>query len=922
MRRLKLKTQLSPGDVLMLTTAIRDLHLAYPGQFETDVRTSVDAIWENNPYITRLPDSTPGVETIEMHYPSVHQSNQRPYHFIHGYAQYLEERLGVRIPLTRFHGDIHLSPEEKSSPPIDGIDIPDLFWIIVAGGKYDFTAKWWNPDYFQQVVDHFQGQIQFVQCGEKGHWHPPLKNAINLVGKTNTRQFIRLMHYAAGVICPVTFAMHLAAAVETRSGRPKHRPCVVIAGGREPTSWEAYPNHRYLSTAGMYSCNPDGGCWKSRCQLVGDGDVKDRKDLCEQPVQITPELRIARCMHDIKPSDVIRWIEAYLEASEPILQKPAAASVASGVVSLLPLNSQRTTATRTTRDVRPPLRLLIRFLHGLGDAVQLSIVLQHLKHHHPDWQIDVEALVGKHSVAKGLCRQAHVHGRNALNQADYDRIMSLEWHECHQDHANWPSTKATKCLLDLFQIQPTLELCRYQIHREPAADEKARNYLQSICPDAPQDNGRYPTVLLHYEGNTSCDRKNLSHQTARRICHAVIERGYVPVILDWDNRSPWPDQSQIFNPGADHPIWEGHGTGDAALLAALIEASSLMIGIDSGPLHVAAAATTPTLGVWTRHHPVHYFDLSDATHLVPRQHRSMAHGPASADFFERHYDHVTYENLETTLIEQIDQRLSHNRPSSLLTTFSRSNHHELDFQTSTQLPWFDGAGTAGEPAAAVSAPLPLTAVQYNRQYYEEHKQAGLDYLGYGDWQRQYGRWLIDALNLKGQRVLDVGCACGSILRGLGEAGAIGQGFDICDDMIRMGRRKWPDMAPLLHVADAAELALFPNESWDALHSSQVAEHWSPDQVPQILRQLARITVPGGLFFCSFDTEELFARQGRNMEHEDPTHICIKPMTWWHQQLTNNGWEIVTNEWEAALRQHPQSFLSRYDWDWLVARKKG
>jgi len=46
-----------------------------------------------------------------MHYPPIHQSNQRPYHFIHGYAQYLEERLGMRISLTRFHGDIHLSAD-------------------------------------------------------------------------------------------------------------------------------------------------------------------------------------------------------------------------------------------------------------------------------------------------------------------------------------------------------------------------------------------------------------------------------------------------------------------------------------------------------------------------------------------------------------------------------------------------------------------------------------------------------------------------------------------------------------------------------------------------------------------------------------------------------------------------------------------
>ena len=81
MRRLILRSFQSPGDVVMLTAAVRDLHVAYPGQFETDVRTSADALWEHNPWLTRLNEGTPGVEVLDMHYPLVHQSNQRPYTF-------------------------------------------------------------------------------------------------------------------------------------------------------------------------------------------------------------------------------------------------------------------------------------------------------------------------------------------------------------------------------------------------------------------------------------------------------------------------------------------------------------------------------------------------------------------------------------------------------------------------------------------------------------------------------------------------------------------------------------------------------------------------------------------------------------------------------------------------------------------------
>ena len=137
-----------------------------------------------------------------------------------------------------------------------------------------------------------------------------------------------------------------------------------------------------------------------------------------------------------------------------------------------------------------------------------------------------------------------------------------------------------------------------------------------------------------------------------------------------------------------------------------------------------------------------------------------------------------------------------------------------------------------------------------------------------------------------------------------------------------GGGKFQETGPttLMFVCDAVNLHLFADGSWDGLHSAQVAEHWKPELVPFILRELARITVPGGLFFCAFDTEELFARQGRSLEHEDPTHFCIKPMTWWHERLAETGWEVCTAEWEPILRRHPEDFLCRYDWDWFIARR--
>jgi ADP-heptose:LPS heptosyltransferase len=265
-----------------------------------------------------------------MAYELIHESNEGAHHFIHGYTRHLEQVLGLRIPVTKFRGDIHLSPVEKSwmnQVEEEPIGWHQEFWIIIAGGKYDFTAKWWDPSRYQRVVDYFAGRIQFVQCGEASHFHPRLRGVIDLVGKTDIRQLVRLMYHASGVICPVTFAMHLAAAVEVKPGGPKNRACVVVAGGREPSQWEKYGHHRFLETNGALRCCDNGGCWKSRCQPLGDGEEMDRpENLCVDPVSVSPEIVIPRCMDLITADDVIRAVALYFDGGAlEYLRDPLAA---------------------------------------------------------------------------------------------------------------------------------------------------------------------------------------------------------------------------------------------------------------------------------------------------------------------------------------------------------------------------------------------------------------------------------------------------------------------------------------------------------------------------------------------------------------------------------------------------------------------
>lgn len=316
-RRIILRSNLALGDIVCLTAAVRELHRQYPGEFLTDVRTPFPDLWWHNPDVTSLPDTA--AETFEIHYDrdpyvSVHQSNQHPVHLIEAYCQGVANRL--QLPSLRpgeLKGRICLSDEElgRQSLPHEKFNCQRYWVLSLGGGKRDFTTKWYVPEYVQKIVDYFRGRIQFVQIGVRNddwHWQPDLSGVIDLRGLTNVRQLIRVVHSACGVLSGITSVMHLAAAVPVPNWQRRPRPCVVVAGGREPRTWYGYPTHRILETVGSLPCCRDGGCWHARTVPLRDGLNGDDR-LCERVVARHP-----KCMLLIRPESVILEIERILEA--------------------------------------------------------------------------------------------------------------------------------------------------------------------------------------------------------------------------------------------------------------------------------------------------------------------------------------------------------------------------------------------------------------------------------------------------------------------------------------------------------------------------------------------------------------------------------------------------------------------------------
>ena len=298
-RRLILQNRLAPGDILVMTAAIRSLHKAHPGKFITDVESPVPEIFQNNPHVTALNGDG---QKIDMHYPLISDHTMRGFahpgagvsgrHFSDGHRKFLEEVLEIEIPRSGLTPEIHLSQDERlwKSPILKHHDHDGPYWVINAGSKSDFTLKQYHR--YQEVVDLMAGKVTFVQIGQLEHNHAPLKGALDMRGKTSHRELFRTIYHAEGVLTPVSYPMHIAAAFG--------KPCVVIAGGRESTRWELYPNHRFLHTNGALPCCAYDGCWKSK--------LED----CADPVEHAG-VEVPKCMNLITPADVARAIDLYYE---------------------------------------------------------------------------------------------------------------------------------------------------------------------------------------------------------------------------------------------------------------------------------------------------------------------------------------------------------------------------------------------------------------------------------------------------------------------------------------------------------------------------------------------------------------------------------------------------------------------------------
>lgn len=299
MLRLKLAHHLCPGDSLVLSAAIRSLHLTYPGEYVVDVDCTARELYDGNPDVQRFQ----GHDIWgEVHYDSINRSDQEPHHFAEAMCRGVAKIIGKPVPLQTNRPVLILSDNEKDWSGVlkDIAPEPIPFGVISSGGKRDYTAKIFGNTIAQGVVDHFAGRIQFVQTGTGNELHTPLRGVINFIDRTSVRDLARVAHHASFAVGGVTLLMHVCAALAV--------PYVAMLGGREPRSWTTYPTQIDLSAHGCLDCCRDRACWKSRVVPLGDHTPNDRS-LCVLPVAQAGGETIPRCHQLIGSAGIISAID-------------------------------------------------------------------------------------------------------------------------------------------------------------------------------------------------------------------------------------------------------------------------------------------------------------------------------------------------------------------------------------------------------------------------------------------------------------------------------------------------------------------------------------------------------------------------------------------------------------------------------------
>lgn len=235
------------------------------------------------------------------------------------------------------------------------------------------------------------------------------------------------------------------------------------------------------------------------------------------------------------------------------------------------------------------MELNLSFDHGLGDCANFAHILELYRRR--GFQIRLHCAEDKSFVFAPL-ELTYIYGSSeGLHYVEYPESAEVT---CENANRFWEYNKVAINLGHTPLPMPTTreamwrELVDIRLEIGPYISASCRAKVHKFLSSLPR-----PIVLLHSMGNTMQEMKNLSGENVIDLCGHLLDRfdGSL-ILLDWDDRVP-----RIAHWRVRH-MMDDWGRIDVETLAAVMEASDLLLSVDSGPLHFARMTSIPVVGLF------------------------------------------------------------------------------------------------------------------------------------------------------------------------------------------------------------------------------------------------------------------------------------------------------------------------------------
>lgn len=236
--------------------------------------------------------------------------------------------------------------------------------------------------------------------------------------------------------------------------------------------------------------------------------------------------------------------------------------------------------------------LNVKFSHGLGDVAHFILALQLWKARGYDITVQIER------NKQPLWDMAGVKYVFDGDLPDHPWTYPSSFEDLSVP--DWRGNKIAEGLMH--PVMPEIgsqkelweELLRVKVSSNGLISEQSQIEATEFLKGLPR-----PIICLHTKGTNWQERKSLDTTVAFELILQLLSATDGSVIsLDFDAREPIVGHPRC---KGIMPSW---GEIDQNKMCALYQMSDLMIGIDSGPFHVASFTDIKALGVFTEIHPV------------------------------------------------------------------------------------------------------------------------------------------------------------------------------------------------------------------------------------------------------------------------------------------------------------------------------